>query len=88
MFQKKKKEEDSPGLKIALMHWYTNSKNTLKSTEEDWLQQPETVWTTQVSTEQKQPGNKMKEKQLWIFQAINKRNFTWENLDMAKKGKP
>ena len=25
---------------------------------------------------------------VWTFQATNKRNFTRENLDMTKKGKP
>ena len=25
---------------------------------------------------------------VWLFQAINCQNFSWENLDMATKGKP
>ena len=25
---------------------------------------------------------------VWSFQATNKKNLTWENLDMAKKGRP
>ena len=25
---------------------------------------------------------------VWMFQAVNKRNLTWEDLDMAKKEEP
>ena len=28
----------------------------------------------------------VRKKTVWTFQVINKPNFTWENLDMAKKG--
>ena len=35
MCQEKKKEEDSPGFKIALIYQYGNLKTTLKRAEED-----------------------------------------------------
>ena len=36
--------------KIALMHWYKDSMTTLKNAEEDWLQWPEIIQTSQVLT--------------------------------------
>ena len=55
----KKEEEDLPVLNITLTHQYNDSKTTYKSMEEDWLQPPETILTTQGSTERKQPETKM-----------------------------
>ena len=52
MCQEKKEKEDPPALRIASMHRYNDSKNALKSADEDWLQQPEIIQTTQASTEQ------------------------------------
>ena len=40
---RKKKEEDLKAFKIASMHQYSDSENTSKSAEEDWLQRPETI---------------------------------------------
>ena len=48
MGQEKKEEEDSPALKIALMHQYNKFNTTLISAEENWLQWPETILWTQV----------------------------------------
>ena len=44
--------------KVASMNRYKDPKSILKSAEEDWLQQLETIQTTQASTEQKEPENK------------------------------
>ena len=60
----------------------------VKRTEEGWLQQPENIQTTQASTEENNLKTKMGRKTtVWTFQATNKRNLTWENLDIAKKEK-
>ena len=45
--------------------------------------------TTQATTEQKYPENKMgKNATVWTFSVVNKRNFSRENLDTAEKMKP
>ena len=48
MCQEKTEQEDSPAFKIMLMHWYKDSKTTLKNTVEDWLKRPETIKAAQV----------------------------------------
>ena len=48
--QKKKEEDVLPSFRIALMQRYNDSKTALKSPEEDWLQPPEIIQTTQAST--------------------------------------
>ena len=53
MCQEKKKEEDTPALKTALMHKYNDSNTTYKSVEENWLQPPETILRTRGSTKRK-----------------------------------
>ena len=46
MCQEKKEEEDTPALKIVLMHRYKDLKTTLKSAEQDGLQWQETIQTS------------------------------------------
>ena len=50
MCQEKKEEEYLPALKIALIHLL---EDYIKSVDEYWLQQPETIQTMPGSTEQK-----------------------------------
>ena len=47
------KKRRRKNIEIASMHWYKNSKIILKSAKEDWLQQAETIQTTQALTKQK-----------------------------------
>ena len=49
MSQEKKEKEDFP----VLTHGYIDSKTSLKSAEEVWLEPTETILTTQCLTEQK-----------------------------------
>ena len=89
MSQEKEEEEDSPVLKIVLIHWYQNLQITLKNAEELWLQWPETIQATQASTEQKKQKTKMGRKTTaWIFQETKEQNLIRENFDMAEKGQP
>ena len=89
MCQEKKQEEDLPAFKIVSMDRYKDSKTTLKIAEEDWLQ-----WLKQYR-QHKHQENKNNQKTkierkttVWTLHATNKQNFSPENLDMAKKGKP
>ena len=52
--QGKKKEEDSPALRIALTHLYKNSENTLKRAKKDQLRQPVTEIAAYEQTEKPQ----------------------------------
>ena len=53
MCQGKKEEEDLPEFNIVSMFLYNVKKTIKKGAEENWLQWPETIQTTQTSTEQK-----------------------------------
>ena len=44
--KKKKEEDDSPALRIALMHQYKDFKTTLKRTKKDYLHQQITALAT------------------------------------------
>ena len=49
--QEKNEEEDLLAMKTVLMHQYNDLKTAYKSVEEDWLQLPDTILTTQGPTE-------------------------------------
>ena len=53
MCQEKKKEDDLPAFKKALMQRYDDSVTTYSSAEEDLLELSKTIQTTQSSTKQK-----------------------------------
>ena len=86
-FQEKEKE-DSQIFKVALMHLYKNSKNTQKK------EQRKTNYGDQHKQHNDQHNNKSRETEMGrkiiiqIFLTTNRGGLTWEDLDMAKKGKP
>ena len=41
--EQKREEEDSPALKIVLLHRYDDSMTTFNRPEENWLHRPETT---------------------------------------------
>ena len=59
MCKEKKKDENSPALK---MHQYEDLKTTLKRIKKDQLQRPVTILTTKGQREQQKLGNKNRKK--------------------------
>ena len=68
------------------MYRYKDFKTTLENAEEDCLQRPETIQTTQLSTKKITKKQKQAEKQL--YDPFKRQTSKKKNLDMAKKGKP
>ena len=68
MCQEEREEEELPAVKTALTHRYNDSKTTEKSAEEDWLEPPKTILTTQWSVERHNQRTKVERKTtLWTF---------------------
>ena len=61
--------------------------DNIKSAEEDWLQRPETLQTTQVPTEKHTEKNGKKNSCIDISRD-NQWHLTREDLDVVKEGKP
>ena len=87
MCQEKEKEENFLILKIIWMYQYEDyikkSKERLTTVASN---SSDNIRTNRTTTKtKKHMGRKTT---VWIFQATNSRNFTWEDLDMAMIGKP
>ena len=84
---KEKEDDESPALKIPLMHRYENFRTIVK---EQRIISATNNSINNIRTKQnyfnyeRELGN---EANVWIFQAKNRRNLTQGNLDWRRKGK-
>ena len=87
MYQEKRKEDDLPVLKTALMHRYNDFKSTRKNTKENWLQPSETIIKTMdnrmTTSKQKCEGKQFYVRFKWLMKKISHQK-TWTLLRKRK----